>query len=212
MKQILLFFVLAFAISLCGLSERLTGNRSGQPNSNSAGTASSGGASEPAERASPTSAQVATLEGGQTVTWEQQGISFSFPKGWSKMEGTKTTFNYRSPSMADAAFLGVNISPMDKGFPTDISIKAFYDQAVNRRARGEVTEVRWLEIDGLRGVEFLESPPETADGIRRLQWQAYRTYQGQIQMVNIILSTQGQYFDRHQDALYGILYSMKLAH
>jgi len=69
-----------------------------------------------------------------------------------------------------------------------------------------------LEIDGLKGVQFRESDPEKPDGIRRLQWLAYRKYAGQVQMVNVMLSTSGKDFLKHQDAMYGVLYSTKVAH
>ena len=77
---------------------------------------------------------------------------------------------------------------------------------------GKYDQVRWVEIDGLRGVEFRESKPEMADDIRRLEWQAYRKYAGQNQLVTLILSTNGANFQKHQDELYGILYSMKIVH
>ena len=51
-----------------------------------------------------------------------------------------------------------------------------------------------------------------ADDIRRLEWQAYRTYAGQTQLVTLILSTNGANFPKHEDELYGILYSTKLVH
>jgi hypothetical protein len=101
---------------------------------------------------------------------------------------------------------------MDVSFPTDISIKAFYDQAKNREKNGEVDEVKWLEIDGLKGVEFREAEPEKPDGFRRLQWMAYRKYAGQVQLVNLMLSTNGKGYPQHQDEMYGVLYSTKIVH
>ena len=57
---------------------------------------------------------------------------------------------------------------------------------------------------------FRESSPESPDSPQRLQWMGYREYKGQKQLVNIMLASQGKYFARHEDALYGILYSTKL--
>jgi hypothetical protein len=39
----------------------------------------------------------------------------------------------------------------------------------------------------------------------------YRDYQGQKQLVNIMLASRGKDFARHEDALYGILYSTSLS-
>jgi hypothetical protein len=101
---------------------------------------------------------------------------------------------------------------MDDSFPTDSSIQAFYDQAETRMKHFEVDELKWVEIDGLRGVQFRESNPEKPDGFRRLQWLAYRKYAGQVQMINIMLSSNGRGFPKHQDEMYGVLYSTKVAH
>jgi len=76
----------------------------------------------------------------------------------------------------------------------------------------EVDEVRWLEIDGVKGVQFREANPPKPDDHRRLQWIAYRKFGGQVQYVNIMLATDGKDFARHQDAMYGVLYSTKLVH
>jgi len=51
-----------------------------------------------------------------------------------------------------------------------------------------------------------------ADDIRRLEWQAYRKYAGFTQLVTVILSSDGGNFPKHEDELYGILYSTKLVH
>ena len=73
-------------------------------------------------------------------------------------------------------------------------------------------DLSWLEIDGLKGVEFRESNPAKSDDSRRLQWLAYRKYAGQVQLVNLLLASRGKDFSRHQDAMYGILYSTKIVH
>ena len=206
MKHILVLLLLGFALSLCNLSERLHGSSS---NSNSSGSSSS--SSRSAERGQPTAAQTAALAGGQEVKWDRQGMSFTVPPKWTELENESKSFLWHSPG-SDAATLNVNISPMDESFPTDASIQAFYDGAKTRAKNGEVDELKWVEIDGLTGVQFREANPEKPDGIRRLQWLAYRKYLGQVQMVNLMLSSEGKDFDRHKDAMYGILYSAKITH
>jgi len=138
-------------------------------------------------------------------------MSFTIPPKWTELENESKSFLWHSPG-SDAATLNVNISPMDDSFPTDVSIQAFYDGAKTRAKNGEVDELKWVEIDGLTGVQFREANPEKPDGIRRLQWLAYRKYLGQVQMINLMLSSEGKDFDRHKDAMYGILYSTKITH
>jgi hypothetical protein len=209
MKQIPVLLVLGFALSLCNLTSKLrTATNSNAPGKTATRSTDSGDA----EVASPTAAQTAALAGGQTAKWDQQGMSWTVPPKWTETTNESKSLLWRSPGGFDAANLIVSISPMDESFPTDISINAFYDQAKSRMKNGEVDEVRWLEIDGLKGVQFREANPEKPDGIRRLQWLAYRKYAGQVQMVNLMLSSSGAGFPKHEDAMYGVMYSTKIVH
>ncbi len=204
MKQILALLLIGFALSLCNLSERFKGT-----NSNS-GPSATGGAA--AEKAQPTAAQTAALAGGQQAKWDRQGMSWTVPPNWTEEENESKSFMWRSPGGADAASLIVSISPMDESFPVDASMQAYYESAQSRAKNGEVDEVKWMEIDGLKGVQFREAAPEKPDGHRRLHWLAYRKYLGQVQGINLMLATQGKDFERHKDAMYGVLYSTKVTH
>jgi hypothetical protein len=207
MKNILVLLLLGFALSLCNLSGRFN-----KTNSNSGPSgAGSGLSGRSAEHGQATSQQAAALTGGQQIKWDRQGMSWTIPPKWTEESNESKSFVWRSPG-SEAATLNVNISPMGEDFPTDASIQAFYDGAKTRAKNGEVDELKWVEIDGLTGVQFREANPEHPDGIRRLQWLAYRKYLGQVQMINLMLSSEGKDFDRHKDAMYGILYSTKIAH
>jgi hypothetical protein len=206
MKTLPLLLVLGFALSLCNLTNKLkdVGSSGGAKSD----PASSGGAD--VEQPQLTAAQIAALAGGQTVSWDKQGMSWTIPPDWK--ESTNETLNFVWSAPRSSANLIVSISPMDESFPTESSIKAFYDGAKTRAKNGEVDELKWVEIDGLKGVQFRESNPERPDGIRRLQWLAYRKYAGQVQMVNLMLASNGKDFPTQQDAMYGILYSSKIPH
>ena len=207
MKQIPVLLVLGFALSFCNLSNKLkTSTNSSEPGKTASGD------SGKVERPNPTAAQTEALAGGQTIKWDQQGMSWTAPAKWMEADKESKMLVWRSPGSSDAASLIVNISPMDESFPTDVSIQAFYDGARTRSKNGEVDELKWVEIDGLKGVQFREANPEKPDGIRRLQWMAYRKYAGQVQLVNLILSSSGSGFPKHQDEMYGVLYSMKIVH
>ncbi|HKE59818.1 MAG TPA: hypothetical protein VKB46_24070 [Pyrinomonadaceae bacterium] len=210
MKHLPLLLILGLALSLCNLSNRLKFKQSTNSASGNTSATDSGGTI--AEKAEPTAAQTAALAGGQQIKWDPQGISWTVPPKWTEASNESKMFVWRSPGGGDAASLIVNISPMDENFPAELSIKAFYDGAKGRAKNGEVDELKWLEIDGVKGVEFRESNPEKPDGFRRLQWMAYRKFAGQVQLVNVMLATSGKGFPNHQDAMYGILYSMKLVH
>lgn len=206
MKQFLALLLIGFALSLCNLSERF------KKGSSTAGPSGTKTSDVTAEHGQPTAAQTAALAGGQQIKWDRQGMSWTVPPKWTEQTNESKEFIWRSPGGGDAANLIVSISPMDESFPTDASIQAFYDGAKTRAKNGEVDELKWVEIDGLKGVQFREANPEKPDDSRRLQWLAYRKYLGQVQMINLMLATQGKDFDRHKDAMYGILYSTKITH
>jgi hypothetical protein len=205
MKHLFLIAALVIVVAACNLSSKLKSSNNSNSSSSSESTTSGG---EQVERANPTAAQTAAIANGQEVKWDQQGITWTMPANWNKQDVRTETLSYGG----GGAFLSGNISTMDPSFPTDVSIKAMYESAKTSQKMGKYDEVKWLEIDGLRGIQFRESKPEMADDIRRLEWQAYRKYAGQSQLVTLILSTNGASFAKHQDELYGILYSMKILH
>lgn len=206
MKHIALVLFIGLALSLCNLSERF---KKGGSNSNSASSVSENEAAP--ERAQPTAAQTAALAGGSEAKWERQGMSWTVPPNWTESTNESKMFMWRS-SGSGAASLIVNISPMEEDFPVEVSIKSWFEQAKSRANNGEVDELKWIEIDGLKGVQFRETNPEKPDQPRRLQWLAYRKYLGQVQLINLMLASEGKDFERHKDAMYGILYSGKIAH
>ena len=212
MKSIALVGLIMFALSFCGLSEKLKSlqggtNGGGNSSSNSSSSSSkTNSSSTDSEKATLTPAQEQAIAGGDTINWDQQGINWTVPRGWKKTDVSKLQFNYASP---DNAFLLVSISEMSDDFPMDISLKAYYDQAMQQLKQGHYESVRMLNIDGIDGVEFVEAPPEQKDGIRRHQWIAYRSYLGQKQQLNVMTSTSQSKFDKHKDEFAAIMYSMK---
>ena len=206
MKNILLVLLIALGLSLCNLSERF------KKGSSTSGPTASGGSSRSVETAKPTAEQSAAIAGGREAKWDRQGMSWTIPPNWTEETNESKMFVMRSPGGGNAASLIVSISPMEEDFPAESSIQATFQQAEGRAKNGEVDEVKWVEIDGVKGVQFREANPEHPDGHRRLQWLAYRKYTGQLQLLNVMLASEGKDFERHKNAMYGILYSMKVAH
>ena len=213
MKSIVSLGLIMFALSFCNLSERfsqLKGGNSNNQNSpvNSTTNSSKTSTDETVEKPKLTASQQAIKDGGQETKWDDQGISWTLPKNWKKMNVSKTMFNYSSP---DLAFLIANISVMPDNFPSETSLKANYESALQQLKNGKYENVRYVEIDGVKGVEFTEAMPEEKSGARRHQWIAFRNYLGQNQMLNIMLSTKGTNFEKHRDDFPAVLYSMKIA-
>ena len=197
--------LLIFAVTFCGLTDRLKQVASGPTGgSNTApGTKSSGPAAEPAK---PSSVQQAMIDAGEETAWKDQGLSWRLPKGWSKMEVNKDSFDYQG---SDADFLLVNVSTPGDNFPMETSLQAYYDQALQQLKNGKYTSVKMVSIDGIPGVEFVEASPTGKDDPQRHQWIGYRRYLGQVQQLNVMTSTKGANFSKHTDDFTAILYSMK---
>lgn len=211
MRSIITLGLISFALTFCGLGERLkglSGSSNSGSNSSSSNTSGLTSTGDSAEKPTLTASQQSIADGGKETSWPDQGITFKVPaSGWNKMDVKKETFNYGSPGVG---FLICNISVMPDSFPSDVSAKATYDSALEQLKQGKYENVRWLEIDGVKGVEWVEAPPEEKGGIRRHQWIAFRKYQGQNQQLNFILSTNGNNFDKQKDTFAAILYSAKI--
>lgn len=208
MKYLPVGLVFIFVLSLCNLSDKFKHGNSTSGTNSSSGPSNSGGTA--AERGEASPAQLAALAGGQDAKWDRQGMSWTVPSNWKEATNESKEFIWSAPG--SEASLIVSISPMDESFPTESSINAFYDGAKTRAKNGEVDELKWVEIDGMKGVQFRESNPEKPDDSRRLQWMVYRKFSGQVQFVNVMLASNGKSFPKQQDAMYGILYSMKIVH
>ena len=72
MKHIPLLLVLGIALSLCNITNRFkqATTNSNNSGSSSSSTAETGGAA--IEKAEPTAAQTAALDGGQEIKWNEQ--------------------------------------------------------------------------------------------------------------------------------------------
>lgn len=202
MKHIPSILLLVLVVAACNLSQKMKSSNSTNSSSSSSSTVDG----EPVEKPNPTAAQSAAIANGQSVSWDQQGISWTLPANWKKLSVSNESFSYSG----DGAFLIVAISTMGPDFPTDVSIKAMHEAAKTQQKIGKYDESRWLELGGVRGVGFRESKPEGEGDIRRLEWQGYRKYAGQSQLVTMILSSNGGSFPKHQDEMYGIMYSSKI--
>lgn len=210
MKSLLVFPVLAAALMFCNISERVSRLVSSQSNTTVANSSSPQGGGDKNivfERPEPSAQQKSMIDGGKEIKWDEQGMSWRVPQGWRQMSKDRNSFNWMG---ADNAVLLANISPMAADFPADISVKANYDGQVTRMKNGEIEKVRYLEIDGVKGVEFIETKAESPDSPRRHHWIAFRKYAGQLQMLNFIIAVKDGAFDKHRDEFAAILYSTKI--
>ncbi|MBX3243806.1 MAG: hypothetical protein KF685_05060 [Acidobacteria bacterium] len=205
MKLLLSGGILLFVMTMCGLGERLEKLR-GSSDTNTAPTTEKRSTST-VKQADMTPSQQAIADKGVEIAWAEQGIKWKVPENWPKMDVGKDSLNYGAPA---EGFLIASISVMPSSFPAETSLDATYQSALEQMKQGKYEEVNWLEIDGVKGVEWVEAMPEDKDGPRRHQWIAFRNYQGQNQQLNIMVSTKGSNFDNQKDTFAAILYSMQI--
>jgi hypothetical protein len=207
MKKVFALFAMVFIVMACNLSSKLKSNSNSSNSGSSESSSTAGG--EEVERPQPTAAQQAILANGQPVPWDQQGITWTLPSNWKKVDVRSESLSYGG----DGAFLTVAISVMPQMESlVDTSIKAMHEAAKTQQKIGKYDEVKWLALDGLRGLEFRESKQEMPGDIRRLEWQAYRKYAGNTQLITMILSSDSGNFPKHEDELYAIMYSTRIVH
>lgn len=211
MRSIVTLALITFLATFCGIGDKLkslSGGSNTSTNSSSGPTKTDGNTSDvEVEKARMTSEQQAIADAATETKWDDQGISWRLPSGWKKTDMKKENALFSS---SDAAFLIPTISIMPDDFPSEISLKATYDSALQQLKNGKYESVKYVEIDGVKGVEWLETMPEDKSGPRRHQWIAFRNYLGQNQQLNIMLSTKGSNFDKHRTDFPAILYSMKI--
>lgn len=206
MKLIVPLGILLFALSFCGITDRIQQQLGESGDSAESTTKEGDESSSGAETPELTSAQKKIQDESEEVEWPDQGITFKVPDGWDKMSVMKESFNYGSPG---TGFLIGSISVMPDSFPSETSLEATYNQGLEMLKQGKYESARYLEIDGIKGVEWIEAMPEEKSSPRRHQWIAFRNYLGQNQQLNIMVSTDGDKFDDRRDAFAAIMYSME---
>lgn len=215
MRSLFAFGILFFALSFCGITDKIketvedttkSSAPTSEPGSKDQPDSGKTDGGETAEKPNPTAKQKEIMESGNRTVWDQQGMGWVLPDGWKKQQVSNKMFNYGTPS---TGFLIVSISSLGETFPSEISMKAMYDGQQKRKTDGEVDLVRYLEIDNIKGVEFIEAMPEDKSDSRRHQWIGYRNYNNQVQMINVMLASPGTGFDSRADTFGAILYSMK---
>ena len=173
MKFLFSLGLLTFVFSFCNLSEKISEltseNTNGQKTATNSATDSNTSSSDTtAEKPELTSAQESILNSGSAVLWEQQGITFTVPKGWRKMDVKKEMFNYGSP---DNAFLIGTISVMPDNFPSETSLNATYESSLQQLKNGLKT--------------FGQKRRENFASVERRKRQQIKNEQRQIQKHNI---------------------------
>src|SRR5262245_19788939 len=145
---------------------------------------------------------------GQTVALTEQGISFHLPKDWrNDAEPLSTTLAWFQRWFGpDKIVLTVYISDYKPEYKQN-SIKESLNDFYNEQKRSRAKDVRYLEIDGVRGVHY-QSPLEEANTLA-VKWEAQYIYKGKRRILAMSLLCPNSNFTQRRDELYGILQSIQ---
>lgn len=152
--------------------------------------------------------------GVRAFTLEGQGIALTLPAGWRRdAEENEGEYRWSGPGGAELSITVSSYRPEYGGRPAEEETEEFF----KAHKEGGSQDVRFLEIDGVRGVHFivddevwkLPGGKPREEFYRFIQWSAQRAYKGKRQVVTVSASAPVQSFSAHRDALYGVLASLK---
>lgn len=211
MKIIISLGFLLITLSSCGQRETSTKQETASPNSTSAENTNAPLNTETTEKVetyelTPKQAEIAAK--GKEIKWDEQNISWKVPVSWKKISSTPTKLEYSS---GDGAFLPATISPVADGSLVDVLLKASYRAAEIRKQAGHFENLRYLELDGTRGIEYIEMAFRSAPMPRQLQWLGFRKHNGQAQRIIILMWAKIEIFEKKRDEFAAIMSSTKLA-
>ena len=148
----------------------------------------------------------------QSVTVE--GATFQIPADWKKNPYMETLWGNRKGSSVILSLR--TLTPEDilraGGDSFEKDLEMFYES----HKRGGTEDVRYLEIDGVKGVHFLNDYEGFAPGFKSMQkmsvwWVFQRMYKGQRQLGSISFSVPASDFPKRKAEIYRMIQATKFA-
>ena len=154
----------------------------------------------------------------RTFLWAETGLVFTLLQGWRR--------DIESDDNSQRAWIALDSSRFSVTVSTPEAIAAAGIKVIERSIDDETTQfyedhnrygeqdLRYLEIDGVRGVHYLRDN-QGWDADYRMQdekfviWNAQRMYKGERQIINVTLSAPSKNFTKDRDTLYGLLQAIK---
>ena len=124
---------MVFLVAACNLSDKFKKSASTSSNSSNSNSSTSNGdstADEPAEKPNPTAAQTAAIANGQELKWDQQGITWTLPANWKKLDVRNETLNYGG----DGAYLALYVTDAKGAYAGSLYFEA---RSSRRRASAD---------------------------------------------------------------------------
>ena len=202
MKYILLFSSLLIVLASCGKNE--TASRS-ETTRNTPELSKLNNSNSPVfETPKLTDAQKESIAKGKKLEWKINGLSWEIPQDMKRSLERDSILTYRSPSsvtLVASAIRSENEEQIKSMFQKNL------DSAVKNEKNNLIEQFRYMEINGIKGFEYIERVPNR-DGWRRHQLIALRVFNGQAQFISVFCGAKAGDFDKYKDLCAAILYSM----
>lgn len=230
MKQKLtILILLTFGVSVvlgCGLSAASSSGRGGETEQNrnrsiivGRETIANIGKAQPSSEVNNAPAEVApegvAVANGQQYTWADGGVSVTLPKNWEKRSESPAGFRWMISydSKLQISDLAINVNEMinPRGeIPAD-ALESDMRFQLNQQKAGKVAEVKYLTIDGVKGVFHREADGNAPYNARGLVWKSLRTFRGKRQLLLFNLTVTERNNAKFRGELEKILYSIKFS-
>jgi biopolymer transport protein ExbD len=147
-------------------------------------------------------------------SWTETGTTLTLVPGWRRTVESDDN-SERSWRSTDGATFSIRVAlykPAYGNRSIEDETNGFYN---DHKKYGE-EDLRYLEIDGVRGVHYLrddksmdaESRPQDE---KRIIWNAQRLYNGERQIINVTILAPATSFSTQRDQLYCLLQSIKFS-
>lgn len=132
----------------------------------------------------------------------KSGIRLSLPSNWQVVRDEPNSLDVQGPN---GMWLAIVMNDYGVGFPVEASLNAYTESAKQEKEQGKLISWQERNIDGVKGVQRVESPMPNPDDPRRITWIGYKGTVG----INIVASTNSKNFDRSYSDLSRVLDSIK---
>jgi hypothetical protein len=150
---------------------------------------------------------------GQTVRWEEQGITFTVPRDWRKDDSVSQQAGIENESLISGLVwksprnqridLTIDTGETDFPVPPEEMLEADYE---HDKSNAQVKDLRYEELGGVKGL-YYRTPTGDETEINA-SWLTYRHYKGKAQLIGVRLMGP----QRETELLMTILKSLKLDH
>lgn len=159
-----------------------------------------------------------------SYTWAEQGVSVNLLAGSEKLYEKPTGFNWikkdeaKNPgdALSDAIWFAGVVTINSKqaefeGMKFADALDYEYNEGIKEQREGKISEARWLEIDGVKGLFVVEAAGKDLLEHRGLVWKFYRVYKGMHQIIEFKTYTSNRAFDKHKNQMQKLLSSLKFS-